>query len=119
VGVGINVALRRQDLPVPGATSLLLASGTEVDREHLLGAVLREFEHWYTAWAGGIDPDVSGLRAEYLRRCATIGRQVRVELPGGRALSGVAADIDAGGRLVVRTPSGLTSVSAGDVVHVR
>jgi BirA family biotin operon repressor/biotin-[acetyl-CoA-carboxylase] ligase len=99
VGVGINVSLRRQDLPVPGATSLLL-------------------ENRYMAWAGA-DPDVSGLRAEYLQRCATVGRQVRVELPGGRALTGIAADIDAGGRLVVRTSSGLTSVSAGDVVHVR
>jgi BirA family biotin operon repressor/biotin-[acetyl-CoA-carboxylase] ligase len=118
VGVGINVSLRRQDLPVPGATSLLLENAAEMDRERVLGAVLRELEHRYMAWAGA-DPDVSGLRAEYLQRCATVGRQVRVELPGGRALTGIAADIDAGGRLVVRTSSGLTSVSAGDVVHVR
>jgi BirA family biotin operon repressor/biotin-[acetyl-CoA-carboxylase] ligase len=103
VGVGINVTLGRQDLPVPGATSLLLENAAEMDREQVLGA----------------DPDASGLRAEYLHRCATIGRQVRVELPGGRALTGIAADVDAGGRLVVRTSSGLTSVSAGDVVHVR
>ena len=119
VGVGINVTLGRQDLPVPGATSLRLENAAEMDREQVLGAVLRELEHWYMAWAGSTDPDASGLRAEYLHRCATIGRQVRVELPGGRALTGIAADVDAGGRLVVRTPSGLTSVSAGDVVHVR
>src|SRR6266851_1586210 len=114
VGVGINVTLSRQDLPVPGATSLLLENAAEMDREQVLGAVLREFEHWYMAWAGGTDPDASGLRAEYLHRCATIGRQVRVELPGGRALTGIAADVDAGGRLVVRTSSGLTSCTSAE-----
>jgi BirA family transcriptional regulator, biotin operon repressor / biotin---[acetyl-CoA-carboxylase] ligase len=118
VGVGINVTSRRAELPVPTATSLLLENAAELDLDRLLGAVLRELEHWYLAWAGG-DLDSSGLPAEYRRWCATIGQQVRVELPGGRALTGVAADVDAGGRLVVRTPSGLTSVSAGDVVHVR
>jgi BirA family transcriptional regulator, biotin operon repressor / biotin---[acetyl-CoA-carboxylase] ligase len=119
VGVGINVRLRRQDLPVPTATSLLLENATGTDREQLLGAVLGELEHWYLAEAGARDPEQSGLRAAYLRYCATIGRQVRVELPGGRTLTGIAADVDAGGRLVVRASSGLTSVSAGDVVHVR
>ncbi len=119
VGVGINVRLCRQDLPVPTATSLLLENATVTDREQLLGAVLGELEHWYLAEAGARDPETSGLRAEYLRHCATVGRQVRVELPGGRTLTGVAADVDAGGRLVVRSSSGLTSVSAGDVVHVR
>ena len=119
VGVGINVRLRRQDLPVPTATSLLLENATGTDREQLLGAVLGELEHWYLAGAGARDPERSGLRAAYLRHCTTVGRQVRVELPGGRTLTGVAADVDAGGRLVVRAPSGRTSVSAGDVVHVR
>lgn len=119
VGVGINVTLRREDLPVAAATSLLLENAASLDREELLGAVLRELEHWYLAEAVAGDADESGLRAEYLRRCATVGEQVRVELPGGRSLTGVAADIDTGGRLIVRTPAGMTPVSAGDVVHVR
>jgi BirA family transcriptional regulator, biotin operon repressor / biotin---[acetyl-CoA-carboxylase] ligase len=119
VGVGINVTIRRPELPAPGATSLLLENAAETDRARLLGAVLREFERWYLAWAGSGDPDSSGLRAEYLRLCATLGRQVRVDLPGGRVLTGIAADVDAGGRLVVRGPAGRTAVSAGDVVHVR
>jgi BirA family biotin operon repressor/biotin-[acetyl-CoA-carboxylase] ligase len=119
VGVGINVTVRRADLPAATATSLLLENAAVTDRERLLAAVLRELEHWYLAWTGTSDPESSGLRAEYLRRCVTIGRQVRVEMPGGRTLAGLAADVDAGGRLVVRTASGVTSVSAGDVVHVR
>ena len=119
VGVGINVTLRREDLPTATATSLLLENAAGLDRADLLGAVLHELEHWYLAEAAARDADDSGLRAEYLSRCATIGKQVRVELPGGRSLAGIAADVDAGGRLVVRTPGGVTAVSAGDVVHVR
>ncbi len=119
VGIGINVTLRREDLPTAAATSLLLENAAGLDREDLLGAVLHELEHWYLAEAAARDADDSGLRAEYLRRCATIGQQVRVELPGGRSLTGIAAGVDAGGRLVVRTPDGVTAVSAGDVVHVR
>jgi BirA family biotin operon repressor/biotin-[acetyl-CoA-carboxylase] ligase len=125
VGVGINVTVRREDLPVPTATSLLLETATgmdpaaSLDRSELLAAVLCELERWYRAEAAARSADESGLRAEYLRRCATVGGRVRVELPGGRSLTGVAADVDAGGCLLVRTPSGLTPVTAGDVVHVR
>ena len=45
----------------------------------------------------------------------TLGREVRVGLPGGGELTGRATDVDAGGRLVVAG----TPVAAGDVVHVR
>ena len=78
-------------------------------------------------WAGGAAPGgaapgdaaASGLRAEYVRACSTIGRTVRVELPGGASLSGRAADVDSLGRLLVDGPDGVQPVSAGDVVHVR
>jgi BirA family biotin operon repressor/biotin-[acetyl-CoA-carboxylase] ligase len=119
VGIGINVTLRREDLPTAAATSLLVEKATGLDREDLLGAVLHELEHRYLAEAAARDADDSGLRADYLSRCATIGQQVRVELPGGRSLTGIAADVDTAGRLVVRTPDRVTAVSAGDVVHVR
>src|SRR5206468_1763624 len=71
------------------------------------------------AEAGG-DPDRSGLREEYVRWSATIGRTVRAELPGGQALSGPAVGVDSDGRLLVRVSSGSeVAVAAGDVVHVR
>jgi BirA family biotin operon repressor/biotin-[acetyl-CoA-carboxylase] ligase len=50
--------------------------------------------------------------------CATLGKQVRVALPT-ETIVGVAEEIDDAGRLLVRTPAGLTTVSAGDVVHLR
>jgi BirA family biotin operon repressor/biotin-[acetyl-CoA-carboxylase] ligase len=97
------------------------------DRERLLAEILAAFEHWYQAWrqAGG-DPDRCGLRAEYTRLCATIGRRVRVELPGGQLLSGLAVGVDPDGRLLVRVSApGVSAsgaevpVAAGDVVHLR
>ncbi|MFC1414681.1 biotin--[acetyl-CoA-carboxylase] ligase [Streptacidiphilus sp. N1-12] len=121
VGLGLNVSLRAEELPVPGAGSLLLAGSAVTDRETLLRAVLRTFEELYQEWvAAEGDPEVSGLRAAYELQCATLGREVRVELPGGRELTGEAVGVDGDGRLVVRDGGGpTTAVGAGDVVHVR
>jgi BirA family biotin operon repressor/biotin-[acetyl-CoA-carboxylase] ligase len=126
VGIGLNVSTEPAEFPPtrPGAlpaTSLRAAGATALDRQELLLATLEEVEHWYRAWqrAGG-DPDRSGLRQEYLRWSATIGRTVRAELPGGQALSGPAVGVDSDGRLLVRVSSGSeVAVAAGDVVHLR
>jgi BirA family biotin operon repressor/biotin-[acetyl-CoA-carboxylase] ligase len=122
LGTGINVTTRRDELPVPHATSVVLA-GAAPDRERLLVAVLGELETWYRRWvaavAAGPGGDPAGLRAEYLRLSATVGQQVRVSMPGGKLVTGRARDVDATGRLVVGTASGPVPVSAGDVVHVR
>ena len=122
VGVGLNVSATRQELPSGRATSLLLAGGANLDRQAILTAVLRELEHWYVRWTGAARPGdaiASGLRAAYLRVCWTVGRDVRVELPGGRVLTGHAGDVDDAGRLLVTASDGVHAVSAGDVVHVR
>jgi BirA family biotin operon repressor/biotin-[acetyl-CoA-carboxylase] ligase len=127
-GVGLNVTLTGAELPVPTATSLLLENAACLDRERLLAAVLTELGSRYTAWAAGPDAaapgadwaaPTAGLREEYLRWCVTLGREVRVELPGGALLTGTAADVDETGRLAVRTGSGTTLVGAGDIVHLR
>jgi BirA family biotin operon repressor/biotin-[acetyl-CoA-carboxylase] ligase len=120
VGVGLNVSLREDELPVETATSLAVEKAACVDRDPLLRAVLREIERHYRDWtAAGGDADAAGLRAAYLAVCATVGRQVRVELPGGRRLVGVATGVDASGRLLVRDGDEERAVSAGEVVHVR
>jgi BirA family biotin operon repressor/biotin-[acetyl-CoA-carboxylase] ligase len=135
VGVGLNVSLRAEELPAPTATSLAMEGAAFTDREPLLRAILREFESWYSAWAAvagdpeadvpGGYPTVSGvpvsdsieggLRQAYRNLSATLGREVRAELPGGKAITGTALDLDGSGRLVV----GDQALSAGDVVHIR
>ncbi|RZU17285.1 biotin--[acetyl-CoA-carboxylase] ligase [Streptomyces sp. BK239] len=121
VGVGINVTLRAGELPVPQAGSLVLADAVSTDRDTLLRSVLRTLEDWYTRWrAADGDPAVSGLQEAYAAGCATLGRTVRAELPGDRALTGEATAIDADGRLVITTNTGTREpVGAGDIVHLR
>jgi len=124
VGVGLNVATPQDALPLSPAglpATSLLAEGAEVAREPLLTEILRGLERLYLAFRADPDPERSGLLAEYTAACATLGRTVRVELPAGRVLAGRAEGIDRGGRLLVR-PAGAasaTSVSAGDIVHLR
>ncbi|MFE2350560.1 MULTISPECIES: biotin--[acetyl-CoA-carboxylase] ligase [Kitasatospora] len=120
-GLGLNVSLRADELPVPTATSLSLAGAATTDRSTLLRAVLREFAELYGEWtAAAGDPHASGLLPAYTARCTTLNRPVRVQLPGERELLGEAVAVDGDGRLVVRTPDGARHpVAAGDVVHVR
>ena len=117
VGIGINVSTRQDELPAGRATSLALAGAARTDREYLLACVLAELARWYLTWIGAAG--AGGLRAEYLRLSGTVGRPVRVSLPGGHVLTGTAQDVDEAGRLVVLTGSGLVPVTAGDVVHLR
>jgi BirA family biotin operon repressor/biotin-[acetyl-CoA-carboxylase] ligase len=124
IGIGLNVTTRADELPettgLP-ATSLKVAGAAAADRDPLLRALLRGLAGWYGGWreAGG-DAELSGLLAAYRRGCATIGREVRVLLPGGGELRGEATSVDGDGQLVIRTADGITHrVSAGDVLHVR
>ncbi|MFD5630579.1 MULTISPECIES: biotin--[acetyl-CoA-carboxylase] ligase [unclassified Streptomyces] len=121
VGIGINVTLREDELPVPAAGSLALAGAVSTDRDTVLRAVLRSLEQWYGRWrdAAG-DPVASGLQETYAAGCATLGRVVRAELPGGRSISGEAVAVDGDGRLVLATEDGVQEpVGAGDIVHLR
>jgi BirA family biotin operon repressor/biotin-[acetyl-CoA-carboxylase] ligase len=116
VGFGINVSTRRDELPREDATSLALETGDVVDRAPVLLALLRAMGPAYAAWTG--DPEEAADR--YRARCDTVGRPVRVTLPGDEHLDGEATGIDGSGRLVVLAADGTTTaVSAGDVVHVR
>jgi BirA family biotin operon repressor/biotin-[acetyl-CoA-carboxylase] ligase len=103
LGIGLNVSTRRDELPVELATSLALEGADTTDRDTLLRAVLRALAF------GEAD------RSSYRDLCSTLGRRVRLELPGGDAVEGVAEEVDGHGRLVV----GGVPYAAGDVVHLR
>jgi BirA family biotin operon repressor/biotin-[acetyl-CoA-carboxylase] ligase len=113
VGIGINAGMTADELPHDGATSLAV-EGHDVDRTDLLSALLERIRVEYDAFGRG---ELAALRAAYADACATVGREVRVELPTGDTLTGEATGIDEGGRLVVAGPGGAVPVSAGDVVH--
>ena len=119
VGVGLNVGMTADELPVPEATSLAVAGGSVPDRTDLLVAVLASVWESYAAWQEGGEPAGRRLAESYAAACATIGSEVRVELPSGETLTGLATGIDPSGSLLVEHDGQRTSVSAGDVVHAR
>ena len=123
VGIGLNVGLTAEELPVGTATSLALeadaAGGAVPDRTELLLELVAGLREAYDAWQAGGDLAALRLAESYTDACVTVGRQVRVDLPSGEVLTGTATGIDPSGRLLVTGPAGETAVGAGDVVHVR
>lgn len=131
LGVGLNVDMTEDELPDPGATALSLEQrsadvpappvpGEEpLDRTEILVAVLSSVRETYDAWQAGGDMTGMRLAESYASACVTVGRDVRVDLPDGRALVGRAVGIDPGGQLVVDTAAGRQRIGAGDVLHVR
>ena len=58
------------------------------------------------------------FREEYKAACVNLGRRVTFDLPDGSQGAGEAVDVDAEGRLVVRTDAGEQHVFTGEVsVH--
>ena len=119
VGVGINVGLTAEELPVPTATSLEIELGRPVDRTDVLVEALNAVREAVDAWELGGDPSGMRLHESYAAACVTVGRDVRVDLPDGTVLEGRAVEIDPAGQLVVESDGRRVAVSAGDVVHVR
>ena len=120
VGIGLNVTLRTDELPVPDATSLAIEQAACTDRDPLLRAILRGLDSALRRWCQHEgDPVSSGLREAYQQCCATLGEQVRVDLPAQPPLIGTAEGVDTEGRLVVLSDGQRRSLSVGDVSHVR
>lgn len=117
VGIGLNVTNTVDEVP-PGGTSLALLGASALDRELILADLLRNLADAYVDWCNAAG-DSADLRVAYAACCTTIGREVRVELPGGRAVHGRARAIDVDGRLVVKTTGGEIALGAGDVIQVR
>jgi BirA family biotin operon repressor/biotin-[acetyl-CoA-carboxylase] ligase len=110
IGIGINVALGADELPVPTASSLSIA-GSSVDRTTVFAAVVPALATILDA----LRADPGAVLERYRSECDTVGRQVTVHLPDGETLTGTATGLDRSGRLVVDG----RAIGAGDVVHVR
>jgi BirA family biotin operon repressor/biotin-[acetyl-CoA-carboxylase] ligase len=122
VGAGINVSVSASELPRADATSLVLSGADPAlcDRDALLDAILGRLGAVLAPWqAVAGDVDACGLRAEYLRRCATVGAAVTVDLPDGTAVTGRAVDVAQDGSIVINDGRSDRRFAAGDVHHLR
>ena len=125
IGTGVNLTLEQDELPVPTATSLVLA-GVGERGDELVDLVVSRYLATFTELldrllAAGSDAVGSGIHRVVSEWCRTIGREVLVSLPGDEDLYGTATGIDPTGRLLVRRGrTGDThAVAAGDVTHLR
>ena len=109
VGIGFNVGWAP-----PGATSLS-ASGwtTPLTPHEFLMQMLPEIDRMLL-----LEDDA--MHAEYLSRLATVGSQVKVEMPNGTFIEGRALSVEPDGRLVVLDECAVTHrIDTADVVHLR
>jgi BirA family biotin operon repressor/biotin-[acetyl-CoA-carboxylase] ligase len=118
VGIGLNV---NWDKPPAELSEIAIAAnevaGRPVDREALLSHFLDRFEEHYSAL---VEPGGwRGTLLNYRRLSATLGSQVRVELPG-ETFTGKAVEVTGEGHLLVEVGRGdVRRIPAGDVVHLR
>jgi BirA family biotin operon repressor/biotin-[acetyl-CoA-carboxylase] ligase len=106
LGIGVNVAVRPEDLPQELRSRAGSLGLEPADVEPTLGRLLRALERWLAA---GDDELLDALRA----RDALAGREIA--WAGG---SGVAAGISPAGGLIVQLPDGATTTLDAGEVHL-
>ena len=109
LGIGLNVSLTAEQLPIDNATSLALV-GQETNRTELTINLLGALHHRLNQWENH-DPE---LMKDYRKVSSSIGMNVRLEAPAGDVYGEVLGIADDG-----RINVGGEYFSAGDVIHLR
>jgi len=110
IGIGVNCAHHPDDTAFP-ATDLAAADAL-VTPEQMIGALADGMERRLTQWARG--EGFAAIRADWLKRAAGLGQEIRVRLPE-REFSGLFHGLDDAGRLLVQQAGEITPVTAGEV----
>ena len=110
IGIGVNSASHPAETQHP-ATDLAVA-GVRIAPERLFEPLVPAMERRLGQWCAG--QGFASIRADWLKRAGGLGEQIRVRLRE-RELSGVFEGLDDSGRLLLKTESGVTTVTAGEV----
>jgi BirA family biotin operon repressor/biotin-[acetyl-CoA-carboxylase] ligase len=115
IGLNVNASGFPPDLGRP-ATSLLLETGARRELAEVRGEILDRLEIWLEAFfAEGMTAVGRGWRTWG----GMAGARVRVDLGGGRTLTGIAGDLAPDGGLEVVEDGGVVVViRAGDVTRL-
>jgi BirA family biotin operon repressor/biotin-[acetyl-CoA-carboxylase] ligase len=115
LGIGVDVNQDAAEFPAELrrlATSLKLVTGRKISRAELAVEMLRELDADYARIGAG---QFSQLADEWETGCATLGKNVAVQM-GVRKIRGCAEALDDDGALLVRTEHGhLERITGGDV----
>ncbi|MEY3624766.1 MAG: hypothetical protein RL696_147 [Actinomycetota bacterium] len=115
LGVGINLATQ---VGAPDTATSLGELGGPKDFDSVLSHFLSAFLPRWGLFEANPLATVAKTREEIKQHSATLGLQVRAELPSGEQVIGLAKDIDDRGQLVLSTPEEI-ALSAADVWHLR
>jgi BirA family transcriptional regulator, biotin operon repressor / biotin---[acetyl-CoA-carboxylase] ligase len=110
VGIGVNCASHPAETTHPATN--LAAGGAQVTPERLFLALAAAMQRRLAQWQRG--EAFAGIRTDWLKRAASLGEDIRVRLPE-RELSGRFEGLDEAGRLLLKSASGVTTVTAGEV----
>ena len=109
-GIGVNCVTHPSDTAYPATD--LAAAGALVTPAQVLYvlslAMTRRLEQWQRGQG------FAAVRADWLKRAAGLGQDIRVRLPE-REMSGRFQGLDDAGRLLLQGPNGVTTVTAGEV----
>ncbi|HVU07089.1 MAG TPA: biotin--[acetyl-CoA-carboxylase] ligase [Verrucomicrobiae bacterium] len=115
LGVGVDVNLDTNEFPADlkkTATSLKIEADEAISRARLAAAILRELDNDYAKIRA---QRFSEIADEWEQHCATIGKNVVVQI-GGRKIRGRAESLGDDGALLLRTEHGrLERIIGGDV----
>jgi BirA family biotin operon repressor/biotin-[acetyl-CoA-carboxylase] ligase len=113
IGIGVNVRMPAQArAAVPQSVADLAEAGVRTSRNAILGALLAELDAALVRFG---DSGFSAFRAEWTRRHAWQGRNVRLLVPPSRTVEGVATGVADDGALVVDTGRGVERFHSADV----
>ena len=112
IGIGINVGMSSEELPVLTATSLAIEGVSDTNRNQILAKVLSQFESNFSTWDEGDD----SATQIYTSLSSTLGTKVQIHYPNEQIEKGLAVAISPRGELILDSGS---HVQAGDVVHLR
>lgn len=116
IGFGVNVSSAPPGTPYPAAA--LQEVAPHAGRDLILRALADRFAAAFAAWRAasrsGAGGSFAAIRRLWLERAAGIGAPVTLRLPSGER-SGWFEDLDASGRLRLRTASGVEVIDAGDL----
>ena len=118
VGIGLNVNLRRRQLPTAiarSATSLAIETRRSFARAEVVAELLNQLEPAYNVWcAEGLEPFLPQIAGLDLLK----GRTIRVEQTGRRQLEGVAEGIGVDGTLGLRQADGTHIALCSGDAHI-
>lgn len=119
IGMGINVNMTLENLPddiKPFSTSLMIESGSVVDRKGLLAGLLAELESTYKLLIKG---NRQVLINKWAESVSTIGQEISVKI-NEQIITGTAEAVTGSGGLLIRLPDGREEIiNAGDVTILK